>query len=97
MPGTTSTALSSFSHVQHHEIDAAKGKDWSAMRPSQGARPQPASSKLLGSPIRAYNCEKRPSNFAQWSNWMWRKISQGRPQMLTWICLRQLTFLLSLW
>jgi len=26
MPGTTSTALSSFSHDQHHESDAAKRK-----------------------------------------------------------------------
>ena len=26
MPGTTSTALASFSHDQHHETDAAKRK-----------------------------------------------------------------------
>jgi len=35
MPGTTSTALPSFSHDQHHETDAAKRKRGS-LEVSQG-------------------------------------------------------------
>jgi len=35
MPGTTSTALPSFSHDQHHETDAAKRKGGGALTTSQ--------------------------------------------------------------
>ena len=34
MPGTTSTALPSFSHDQHHETDAAKWKGEITLRQS---------------------------------------------------------------
>jgi len=40
MPGTTSTALPSFSHEQHHETDAAKQKGGGVPRISELLEPK---------------------------------------------------------